>query len=198
VLALVPRNDTGPGAGGLSARAWKGLSRSTFTIGLHCIFRWSTSVYVLTLGLVTVKGPLPPLQQLANVSSVEQLLGPQQHLVPHLEHHVDQASIQLRLPPAVPPQRARAQTAPGSTSTARRVASDLPPGLLAAGAVSGRRGYAQRSMKKGVSLSPRVEAALLMENTARGSCRSLLCQQTQGQRIAYDSVGLLRIHTGIF
>ncbi len=49
MLALVPRNDTWPGAGGLSASALKGLSRFTFTIGLHCIFRWN--MYALALGL---------------------------------------------------------------------------------------------------------------------------------------------------
>jgi hypothetical protein len=36
--------------------------------------------------------PVPPWPQLAGVCCVKQLLGPQQHLVPHLQHSVDPAS----------------------------------------------------------------------------------------------------------
>ena len=44
------------------------------------------------------EGAVPPRAQLTDVGGVEQLLGPQQHPVAHLEHRVDPARVELRLP----------------------------------------------------------------------------------------------------
>ena len=94
VLALLPRvpADTGPGAGGESIRAWKGLSRAA----PHPL-REREFVSVGAWAPRDREGSIPPRPQLADIRGVEQLLGPQQHPVPHLEHRVDPARVELRL-----------------------------------------------------------------------------------------------------
>ncbi len=78
----------------MSASAWKGLSWPTFTVGLHLLLeREGVGIWAGSYG----KRLFPPLQQLAHVRCMGQLLGQQQRLVPHLEHSVNPACVQLRL-----------------------------------------------------------------------------------------------------
>ncbi len=140
-----------------------------------------------------MKGPSPPRQQLANVGGVEQLLGPQQHPVPHLEHRVDAASVELRLALLL---RHRQELA-HSPGVARR--------CLVRGAVGGRGGQRQAPVRPPVDEEGREPVAQDGGRIVDGehgerqlSVPVVLAPVREGaQRVPDDAVGALDLGVGV-
>jgi hypothetical protein len=115
-------------------------------------------------------GPAGGACRSSDIRGVEQLLGPQQHLVPHLEHRVDPARVEPRFPLRLCSRQQLAYRRLHRPHVLCVVGSGW--GLGRRCVVARRRQRqarcAPRSMKKGVSEPPSVGAASLTVNTALG------------------------------
>ena len=127
------------------------MPASTLTLGPHLKLRGRVGVYVLgPASAATAKKKKEPPSAGAAFPP-RRPLGPQHHLVAHLDGPVDPARVQRRL--AAVPRAARQHQGRTATPSHSR----------------GRRWWWPRSMKNGVSSPPSVEAELLVAKTAYGS-----------------------------